>query len=150
MPGCSARGQSRWQLPTTRNRSGSTTVRRLTWKPGDLIGPGRLPNIGELDRPTNYVYLTGTLDAAIWGADLAVGEGTGRIYVVEPIGLIMDDPNLTDQKFPGNPTKSYRSREPLRVIGEVMEWQGRSPEVLKAMKDGLKELKRLGAKRIED
>ena len=79
-----------------------------------------------------------------------MGEGPGRIYTVEPTGAIMDDPNLTDQKFPGNPTKSYRSREPLRVIGEVTEWQGHSPEVLKAMKDGLEELKRVGAKRIED
>jgi Rifampin ADP-ribosyl transferase len=119
-------------------------------KPGDLIEPGRLPNIGEQDRPTNYAYLTGTLDAATWGAELALGEGPGRIYIVEPTGAIMDDPNLTDQKFPGNPTKSYRSREPVRVIGEVTEWQGHSPEVLKAMTDGLEELKRLGAKRIED
>lgn len=119
-------------------------------KPGDLIEPGRLPNIGELDRPTNYVYLTGTLDAATWGAELALGEEPGRIYIVEPTGPIMDDPNLTNQKFPGNPTKSYRSREPLRVIGEVTEWQGHSPAVLKAMKDGLEELKRVGAKRIED
>lgn len=119
-------------------------------KPGDLIEPGRLPNIGELERPTNYAYLTGTIDAATWGAELALGEGPGRIYVVEPTGPIMDDPNLTDQKFPGNPTKSYRSREPLRVTGEVTAWQGHSPEALKTMKDGLEELKRLGAKRIED
>jgi Rifampin ADP-ribosyl transferase len=119
-------------------------------KPGDLIEPGRLPNIGELDRPTNYVYLTGTLDAATWGAELALGEGPGRIYIVEPTGPIMDDPNLTDQKFPGNPTKSYRSREPLRVTGEVTEWEGHSPEVLKAMRDGLEQLKELGAERIED
>jgi hypothetical protein len=119
-------------------------------KPGDLIKAGRLPNIGELDRPTNYVYLTGTLNAATWGAELALGEGTGRIYIVEPTGPIMDDPNLTDQRFPGNPTKSYRSQEPLRVIGELTEWQGHSPEVLKAMKDGLEELERLGAKRMEE
>jgi rifampin ADP-ribosylating transferase len=119
-------------------------------KPGDLIAPGHLPNIGELDQPTNYVYLTGTLNAAIWGAELALGEGPGRIYTVEPTGSIMDDPNLTDQKFPGNPTKSYRSREPLRVTGEVAEWQGHPPAVLKAMKEGLEELERLGAKRLED
>ena len=119
-------------------------------KPGDLIEPGRSPNFGEQDRVTNYVYLTGTLDAAIWGAELALGQGPGRIYTVEPTGLIMDDPNLTDKKYPGNPTKSYRSRAPLRVTGEVTDWQGHSPEALKAMKDGLEQLKRLGVEPIDD
>jgi len=118
--------------------------------PGDLIGPGRPPNFGKLDRITTYVYLTGTLDAAIWGAELALGDGPGRIYIVEPTGPIMDDPNLTDKKYPGNPTKSYRSREPLRVTGEVTEWQGHSPEELKAMRDGLEELRRLGIGPIDD
>jgi rifampin ADP-ribosylating transferase len=61
----------------------------------------------------------------------------------------MDDPNLTDKKFPGNPTKSYRSREPLRVIGEVAEWEGHPPERLKAMKDHIEELKRLGVEAID-
>ncbi|MCJ7832666.1 MAG: NAD(+)--rifampin ADP-ribosyltransferase, partial [Actinobacteria bacterium] len=60
------------------------------------------------------------------------------------------DPNLTDKKFPGNPTKSYRSQEPLRVIGEVTDWQGHSPEELKAMKDNLARLKRLGIGPIDD
>jgi hypothetical protein len=119
-------------------------------KPGDLIQPGHPPNFGELDRVTTYVYLTGTLDAAIWGAELALGEGTGRIYTVEPTGPIMDDPNLTDKKFPGNPTKSYRSREPLRVTGEITDWQGHSPEELKAMKDNIERLKRLGIGPIDD
>src|SRR5665811_39746 len=112
-------------------------------KPGDLIEPGHPPNFGKRDRITTYVYLTGTLDAAAWGAELALGDGRGRIYIVEPTGPIMDDPNLTDKKYPGNPTKSYRSREPLRVMGEVTDWQGHSPEVLKAMKDNLERLKRL-------
>ena len=75
-----------------------------------------------------YVYLTATLDAATWGAELASGGGPGRIYTVEPTGPIEDDPNLTDKKYPGNPTKSYRSREPLRVTGEVTHWQGHPPE----------------------
>jgi rifampin ADP-ribosylating transferase len=119
-------------------------------KPGDLIAPGHSPNFGKLDRITTYVYLTGTLDAAIWGAELALGEGPGRIYMVEPAGPIEDDPNLTNKRFPGNPTKSYRSREPLRVIGEVTDWEGHSPDVLKAMKDSLERLKQLGVQPIDD
>jgi rifampin ADP-ribosylating transferase len=106
-------------------------------KPGDLIEPGQPPNFGKRDRITTYVYLTGTLDAATWGAELALGEAAGRIYVVEPTGAIEDDPNLTDKRYPGNPTKSYRSREPLRVTGEVTDWQGHSPEALKAMTVGI-------------
>ena len=70
--------------------------------------------------------------------------------MVEPTGPIEDDPNLTDKKYPGNPTKSYRSREPLRVAGEITDWQGHSPEVLKAMKDNLERLKRLGVEAIDD
>ena len=118
-------------------------------KPGDLIEPGYSSNFGKR-KQASYVYLTGTLDAATWGAELALGEGPGRIYIVEPTGPIMDDPNLTDKKFPGNPTKSYRSREPLRVTGELTDWQGHSPEALKAMKDYLEEAKRLGIEAIED
>ena len=94
--------------------------------------------------------MTGTLDAAIWGAELALGEGLGRIYIVEPTGPIEDDPNLTDKRYPGNPTKSYRSREPLRATGEVMEWQGHAPEELRAMKDGLEQLERQGVEPIDD
>jgi rifampin ADP-ribosylating transferase len=95
--------------------------------------------------------MSGTLNAAIWGAELAHGEGAGRIYVVEPTGSIEDDPNVTDKKYPGNPTLSYRSKEPLRVIGEVVGWKGHSAEELKKMKDGLERLKQLGvADAIED
>lgn len=118
-------------------------------KPGDLIEPGYNSNYGK-QKKAAYVYLTATLDAATWGAELAVGEGRGRIYIVEPTGLIEDDPNLTDQRYPGNPTKSYRSRDPLRVTGEITDWQGHSAEELKAMKDGLERLKRLGIEAIED
>jgi hypothetical protein len=117
-------------------------------KPGDLIEPGYTSNYGE--RKAAYVYLTGTLDAATWGAELALGDGPGRIYVVEPTGPIEDDPNLTNKRFPGNPTKSYRTRDPLRVTGEVTDWQGHSPEQLQAMKDGLERLKQLGVEAIED
>ncbi|MDB5063299.1 MAG: rifampin ADP-ribosyl transferase, partial [Mucilaginibacter sp.] len=81
---------------------------------------------------------------------LAVGEGYGRIYIVEPTGLFEDDPNLTNKKFPGNPTKSYRTKSPLRVIGEVTDWKGHSPEQLNAMKDHLEKLKQQGIEAIAD
>ncbi|MEG4534379.1 NAD(+)--rifampin ADP-ribosyltransferase [Microcoleus sp. D2_18a_D3] len=116
---------------------------------GDLIEPGFNSNYGKRKK-ASYVYLTATLDAAIWGAELALGEGPDRIYIVEPTGSIEDDPNLTDKKFPGNPTKSYRSRNPLRVSGEVTDWQGHTPEQLKAMREHLERLKQLGIEAIED
>jgi len=115
---------------------------------GDLIEPGYNSNYGKRKNAA-YVYLTATLNAATWGAELALGEGPGRIYMVEPTGPIEDDPNLTDKKYPGNPTKSYRSRAPLRVTGEVTDWQGHSPEELGAMKDHLERLRQLGAEAIE-
>ena len=118
-------------------------------RPGDLIRPGYNSNYGKR-KTAAYVYLTATLDAAAWGAELAVGEGAGRIYIVEPTGPIEDDPNLTDKKFPGNPTKSYRSPDSLRVTGEVTDWRGHSPEELKNMKGNLERLKRLGVEAIED
>jgi hypothetical protein len=117
-------------------------------KPGDLIEAGRSSNYGERKNAA-FVYLTGTLDAATWGAELAIGDGPGRIYIVEPTGPVEDDPNLTDKKFPGNPTQSYRSRDPLRVIGEITEWQGHAPEVLQAMKDNVARLKAEGAEIID-
>lgn len=116
--------------------------------PADLIGPGYSSNYGSR-RQANHVYFSATLDAATWGAELAQGEGPGRIYIVEPTGPFEDDPNLTDKKFPGNPTKSYRSREPLRVIGEVVDWQGHSPEELKAMREGLERLRQQGVEPID-
>jgi len=118
-------------------------------KAGDLLEPGYRSNFGAR-RTANHIYLTATLDAAIWGAELAVGEGPGRVFRVEPTGPIEDDPNLTDRKFPGNPTRSYRTREPLRVVGEVLGWEGHSPEALQDMRDHLEELKRLGVEAIDD
>ena len=118
-------------------------------KPGDLLEPGHRSNFGE-GGSANYVYLTATLDAATWGAELAVGEGRGRIYRVEPTGLIEDDPNLTDKKFPGNPTRSYRTRHPLRVVVEILDWEPHPSEVLQAMRNRLAELKRLGVEAIND
>jgi hypothetical protein len=91
-------------------------------KVGDSIEPGYASNYGKRKQAA-FVYLTATLDAAVWGAELAVGAGFGRIYVVQPTGSIEDDPNLTDKKFPGNPTKSYRSRNPLRIAGEITDWK---------------------------
>jgi hypothetical protein len=122
---------------------------RVDLKVGDLIGAGYASNYGGRKK-ANHVYFSATLDAAIWGAELAQGEGRGRIYIVEPTGPFVDDPNLTDKKFPGNPTKSYRSKEPLRVTGEVTEWQGHSPEQLKAMKDHLERLKQQGIEAVDD
>lgn len=108
-------------------------------KPGDLIQPGRASNYGKKENAA-FVYLTATLDAATWGAELAVGEGRGHIYIVEPTGPFEDDPNLTNQKFAGNPTRSYRTRDALRVMGEVIDWKGHPPEQLQAMKDALARL----------
>lgn len=124
---------------------------RADLKPGDLIVPGYISNYGSR-KSANFVYLSATLEAATWGAELAAGEGRERVYIVEPTGPIEDDPNLTDKKFPGNPTKSYRTRDALRVTGEVdvKEWQGHSPEALKAMKDRLEELKRQGIEAINE
>ncbi|MDC8098511.1 MULTISPECIES: NAD(+)--rifampin ADP-ribosyltransferase [Chryseobacterium] len=116
---------------------------------GDLIEVGFSSNYGT-GRKAKYIYLTATLEAATWGAELAQGEGKERIYKVEPTGSIEDDPNLTDKKFPGNPTKSYRSQHPFRVIGEVTDWKGHSPEQLAHMKKHLEELKRQGIEAIED
>ena len=122
---------------------------KVDLKPGDLIAPGYQSNYGSR-RQAAFVYLTETLDAATWGAELAVGEGRGRIYVVEPTGPFEDDPNLTNKRFPGNPTKSYRTRDPLRVIGEITEWTGHSPEQLKTMRDHLDRLKEQGIEAIEE
>ncbi|MBP6013800.1 MAG: NAD(+)--rifampin ADP-ribosyltransferase [Alphaproteobacteria bacterium] len=117
-------------------------------KPGDLIVVGYGSNFAE--EALSWVYFAATLDAAIWGAEFAVGGGRERIYVVEPTGPIENDPNLTDKKIPGNPTLSYRSREPLRIIGEVRDWQGHSPEQVQQMKAGLARLKAEGAATIID
>lgn len=118
-------------------------------KAGDLIEPGFTSNYGR-QKKAKYVYLTATLDAATWGAELATGEGRGRIYTVEPTGPFEDDPNLTDKKFPGNPTKSYRTLHPLKITGEVEQWQRHSAEQLKTMLDNLARLRELGIEAIED
>jgi rifampin ADP-ribosylating transferase len=118
-------------------------------KVGDLITPGFGSNFVE--RSLKHIYFSATLEAATWGAELAKGEGRGRIYIVEPTGEFDDDPNLTDKKFPGNITASYRSTEPLRVTGEVEDWVGHPPEQLQQMRDNLARMKAEGrAEIIED
>ena len=116
---------------------------------GEMLMPGRESNFEE-GRLMNYVYFTATLDAAVWGAELASGDGRRRVYLVEPTGEFEDDPNVTDKKFPGNPTQSFRSRAPLRVVGELADWVGHSTEKLQAMRDGIDALRRQGAARIDD
>ncbi|MER7540948.1 NAD(+)--rifampin ADP-ribosyltransferase [Streptomyces sp. NPDC097704] len=117
--------------------------------PGDLLVPGYASNYEE-GRVSRNVYFSETLDAAVWGAELAAGDGAGRIYVVEPTGLVEDDPNVTDKKFPGNPTRSYRTSDPVRIISELKGWVGHSPEQIKAMQEGLADLRRRGAATILD
>lgn len=116
---------------------------------GDLLSVGHGSNYAQLER-LSHIYMAATLDAAMWGAELAKGTGRERIYLVEPTGEIEDDPNVTDKKFPGNPTLSYRSRFPLRIVGEVMNWTGHPPEQVQAMKDGLARLRAQGADIIID
>lgn len=118
-------------------------------KIGDFIQVGNNSNFGQR-KTAKYIFLTATLDAAIWGAELAYGEGRERIYLVEPTGEIANDPDLTDRKFPGNPTMSYRSIHPFKVVGEVSIWQGHEPAMVKSMKDGLQKLKDDGINSLND
>jgi rifampin ADP-ribosylating transferase len=104
---------------------------------GEMLHPGRESNF-EKGRVMNFVYFTATLDAATWGAELASGDGRGRIYFVEPMGEFEDDPNVTNKKFPGNPTQSFRSRQSLRVVGELVDWVGHSPEKLQVMRGAVR------------
>lgn len=116
--------------------------------PGDLIEPGRASNYDQ--QVASFVYMTATMDAAVWGAELSVGDGPGRIYRVEPTGPFEHDPNLTDTRFRGNRTRSYRSRDPLRVIEEVADWKPHPAEVLQAMRDSVARLKEQGIEAVND
>jgi len=120
---------------------------RAELSPGDMLVAGSDPNYGQT---LSHVYLTRTLDAATWAAELALGEGRPRIYVVEPSGAVEDDPNVTDKRFRGNPTKSFRSRDPLRVVGEITEWIGHSEKAVAAMKAGVEKLAQQGLGPIDD
>lgn len=117
--------------------------------PGDFIKPGNSSNFGQR-KNAKYIFLTATLDAAIWGAELALAEGRERIYLVESTGPIEDDPDLTDRKFPGNPTKSYRSTHPFKVVGEVSVWQGHPVAQVTAMKEALEKLKEQDINSLND
>lgn len=120
---------------------------------GDLLVPGYASNF-EQGRISNNVYFSALLEPAVWGAELATSlagaEDSGHIYIVEPTGAFEDDPNLTNKRFAGNPTQSYRTRHPVRIIGKVHDWTGHPPEVLQQMLDGLKEKMRRGLAPIED
>lgn len=120
---------------------------------GDLLIPGHQSNFEE-GRISNYIYFSTRLEAAVWGAELATrlsgSSGDGYIYLVEPTGPFEDDPNLTNKKFPGNPTQSFRTCEPLRIVGVVEEWDRHPPEVLQEMLDSLENLKRRGLAIIDD
>ena len=118
-------------------------------KVGDMIELGYNSNYGE-GKSAKYIFLTATLDAAIWGAELAQGEGRGRVYCVEPTGPIENDPDLTDKKFPGNPTMSYRSEHAFRVVAEVIGWEGHAPDQGMAMKEGLAKLKEQGVRSLNE
>lgn len=118
-------------------------------KIGSLIEVGYNSNYGQ-QKNARYIFLTATLDAAIWGAELAFGQGRERIYLVEPTGKIENDPDLTDKKFPGNPTQSYRSTEPFKVVGEVTIWQGHPAEQIKTMKANLERLKEQGVNSLNE
>ena len=120
---------------------------------GDELVAGYGSNF-QAGRVSNNIYFTALVDTAAWGAELATAlAGTGErghIYEVEPLGPFEDDPNVTNKRFPGNVTQSYRTRHPLRVLGEVEDWQGHDPEVLKNMLDHLAQLREQGLDVIED
>lgn len=117
-------------------------------KIGDFIQVGFTSNYE--DRKLRHVYVASTLHAAVLGAELASGTGKERIYLVEATSDIEDDPNVTDKKFPGNPTMSYRSQHPFKVIGEVTVWHGHTPEQINAIKDSLEKLREEGVNVIID
>lgn len=122
-------------------------------EPGCELAPGFGSNFQE-GRVSNNIYFSALVETAAWGAELATAlagsDERGHIYVVEPTGPFEDDPNVTNKRFPGNITQSYRTRDPLRVVSEVEDWQGHSPEVLKHMLDGLAQLREQGLDVIED
>ncbi|WP_415977529.1 NAD(+)--rifampin ADP-ribosyltransferase [Rhodococcus sp. 077-4] len=116
---------------------------------GDFLTPGYQSNYRP-DHTSNYVYMTKVLDGAVLAAEMATGAGRPRVYIVEPDGDVEDDPNVTDKKFPGNPTHSFRSPRPVKVTGEVTDWVGHTPEYLNRFRAGLEALKQRGANVLYD
>ncbi|MEK4849051.1 NAD(+)--rifampin ADP-ribosyltransferase [Paenibacillus sp. FSL H7-0756] len=119
-------------------------------KIGDLLEPLYLSNYQ--DKKSNHIYFTATLDAAKWGAELAKSNSNSkeRIYIVEPVGEFENDPNLTDKRFPGNPTRSYRSKSPLKILAELSSWERHSDEEINHMLLSLKKLTEEGKNVIYD
>jgi hypothetical protein len=117
-------------------------------KIGDLLEPKYVSNYQ--DKRSNYIYFTATLDAAKWGAELATSGSKERIYIVEPLGDFENDPNLTDKRFPGNPTRSYRSKSPLKIIAELGSWERHSDEEINLMLTSLQKLRKEGKAEIDD
>jgi rifampin ADP-ribosylating transferase len=126
---------------------------KLAFDPGDLLVPGPPSNYHE-GRISNHVYFSALLEPAVWGAELAVALAGGgeqcRIYLVEPTGPFEDDPNVTNKRFPGNVTRSYRTRHPMRIVEEVQGWEGHAAEVIQGMLDNLARLRHQGLDLIED
>lgn len=114
---------------------------RADLRPGDLLTPGHASNYGSR-QTANFVYLTARKEGAALAAELAAGDGPARVYVVEPLGPIEDDPNVTDRKFPGNPTRSYRTRQPLRVVREERDWTPLPPQALEAIRERMRQAAR--------
>ena len=117
-------------------------------KIGDLLEPQHLSNYQN--KKSNYIYFTATLNAAKWGAELATSNSKERIYMIEPLGEFENDPNLTDKRFPGNPTRSYRSKSPLKIIAELGSWERHSDEEINHMLSSLKKLSEEGKNVILD
>ena len=118
-------------------------------RPGDLLTPGWRSNYGSR-RMANHIYVTASRDGAPLAAALASGEGPGRVYRVEPLGTIEDDPNVTDKRFPGNPTRSYRTTEPVRVVEEIFDWQAAPPQLIQRIRESMVELAELGIEAMDD
>jgi len=118
-------------------------------RPGDLLTPGWRSNYGS-GRQAKHIYLTATREGAPLAAELARGKGPGRVFRVEPLGTIEDDPNVTDKRFPGNPTRSYRSRDPLRVVAEVSDWTAHTTDELQGMLGSLARLRAQGLDLVQD
>jgi hypothetical protein len=107
---------------------------------GDLLTSGFKSNYRP-EITMNHIYFTALVNGAGLAAELAKGSGRERVYVVEPLGEFENDPNVTDKKFPGNPTRSYRTREPLKIVGEVTDWVRLTPEELQTWRDRLANIK---------
>lgn len=121
---------------------------RADLKAGDMLAAGYRSHYGS-NKVNPWIYFAARLEAAIWGAELASGDGAERIYIVEPIGPFEDDSNLTDKKFPGNPMRSFRSREPLKIVGEIKGWIGHPAEDLQRMKESVERLRAQGVEAID-